>query len=70
MWFRRQRTKGVGNIAAQKAFDDASLNLRKVESRGPEIHELSNSLKLIRERNHFSEKLQLIITGDGGDPLG
>lgn len=46
---------------AEQAVADAHDNLKRIERRTPEVEEVVRKLKLIRERNHFAEQLELIM---------
>ena len=46
-----------------KALHDATESLRKTRARRPEVREVARSLRVIRERNHFAEHLQVIMEG-------
>lgn len=45
------------------ALREATENLRQTKARSPEIREVANSLRIMRERNHFAETLQVIMEG-------
>jgi len=64
LWFRHRDRIGTDS---QEALRDAEQNLKIVQERGPEVSQIAGSLKNIRERNHFREALQEIITGHGGN---
>jgi hypothetical protein len=66
MLFRR-RSKGLEE--SEKALREADQNLEEVKSRDEEVHEVAESLKVLRERNHFAEQLQLIFENSGA-PAG
>lgn len=61
MWTRRTTKK---NGDSQAAINAAKESLEGVLSRSEEVAEVAHSLKRARERNHFSEQLYLIITGE------
>lgn len=63
MWFRRASSGGEDS---EKALADANKNLQEIQRRGPEVTEVSRSLKEIHDRNHFAEALELIIGRHGG----
>lgn len=60
MWFRRRRESKSGE--ATKALEDAKKNLREVKERGTEVTEVAEALKEIRQRNHFAEALEDLLT--------
>jgi hypothetical protein len=61
MWFLRKReTKSTEE--ANKALLDARQNLREVRGRGREVSKVADALREIRERNHFIEQLEDIVT--------
>lgn len=62
MWFRRQKNS-VQQDKAQAALDDAHENLKRTQDRACEVREVSKALKVMRERNHFAEQLQVIMEG-------
>lgn len=43
---------------AREALADARTNLLNVERRETEVHSVADSLRKIRERNHFAESLE------------
>jgi len=57
MWPFRREEDGE----AKKALADARKNLRRVQRRGAQVTQISDSLKDLRERNHFGEKLEEIF---------
>jgi hypothetical protein len=48
---------------SRQALLDATKSLREVKDRDTEVHEVSTTLKAIRERNHFAEQLRTIMQG-------
>jgi hypothetical protein len=64
MLFRRRKA----TEEAQKALDEAKKNLKQVQERGSEVSRISNALREMRERNHFSEQMEEIIVRFGGSP--
>lgn len=58
--FRRRETNGG---ESKKALEDATENLRRVQARHPEVSEVAQASKRIRERNHFAEQLTDLIWG-------
>ncbi len=64
MWFRKSKPEE----GSEKAVLDAVKRLREVQDRGPEVSEIADALRNIREKNHFADKLRLIMIGDGGPP--
>jgi hypothetical protein len=59
--FFPKRKKGL--VDSAKALEDADQNLKRVKSREKEVHEVAESLRIIRQRNHFAEQLQEILGG-------
>lgn len=59
--FRLNRPKS--NPEAANAVRDATKNLEKVKARHPEVREVSQTLKSLRERNHFAEQLEALMGG-------
>lgn len=57
------KPKKTGYVKSQQAVRDAARSLERVKARNPEVHEVSKTLKDIRERNHFAEQLQVIMEG-------
>ena len=65
MIFRKSKD---GHQSAQEAYAaliDAKKSLHKTKSRSREVTEVSTALRLLRERNHFIEKLGFIMEGSG-----
>jgi len=48
---------------AKKALSDAQDSLARVQSRDSEVKHISRELRLLRERNHFTEQVADIFTG-------
>lgn len=63
MLFRRRK---AGSEDAQKALEEAKKNLHEVQKRGKEVSAISNALREMRERNHFSEQMEEIFVRYGG----
>jgi hypothetical protein len=63
MRFPWQKPKRNGYVKSRQAVLDAAGALKQVQSRNPEVHAVSKTLKDIRERNHFAEQLQIILGG-------
>lgn len=58
MWpFRRKSD----DEEARKALADARKNLRRVQRRGEQVSSAADSLRDLRERNHFGEQLEAIF---------
>ena len=49
--------------AAKKALDEAQQVHQRVKARDGEVHEVAESLKKVRQRNHFAERIQEIMEG-------
>ena len=60
MWFRRREQK-KSLVEAEQALIDASRAKKRVEDRTSEVRAISLSLRDMRERNHFAERLRVII---------
>jgi hypothetical protein len=54
-----ERTETKGAEAVREALD----NLGDAKSRWPEVNAVSQSLRELRERNHFAEQIQNIFEG-------
>lgn len=61
MWPRRKKPKEIHESLL--ALSDATANLHRVAARGPEVTEVSTSLKTLRVENHFREQLENIMKG-------
>lgn len=46
-----------------QALVNARENLRQAQARRPEVEEIAGALRIMRERNHFAETLQVIMEG-------
>lgn len=46
-----------------RALRQARENLRETKERTTEVKEVAGALRLMRERNHFAETLQVIMEG-------
>ncbi len=57
--FRRNRE----DQESVKALEEASKNLERAKERDPEVKEVAESLRCIREQNHFAERLEAIMKG-------
>ena len=60
MLFHRQSKK---DPAALEALQEADKNLKKVKARDKEVHDVAESLRKVRSRNHFAERIQEIMEG-------
>lgn len=61
MWYpRRKKNEGED---AKRALEDAHANLRRIKARSPEVSTVATNLRVLRERNHFVEQLQVIMEG-------
>lgn len=49
--------------SGQHAREQAQSHLDEVQSRWPEVHRVSRSLRDLRERNHFADQIQNIFEG-------
>lgn len=59
--FRRRAKHDKG--LAEAALTNAKSTLRDIRNRTPEIQAVSGSLRELRERNHFAERLIYIMKG-------
>lgn len=60
MWFlRRQEVKSGDD--AKKALVESEQQLLEVQGRAEEVTVLSQAIRELRERNHFSERLEQLI---------
>lgn len=59
MWFRTSKV----NLDSSLALLDANKSLKKVKARTKEVTEVSDEIRLLRERNHFAEQLRSIMRG-------
>jgi hypothetical protein len=60
MWFLR-RNRSRTDDEATLALTDAEKNLRRIKRRDKEVTEVSESLREVREQNHFAEAMEEII---------
>jgi hypothetical protein len=60
MWFLR-RTRSNADEEATLALTDAEKNLRRIKRRDREVKEVSESLREVRQQNHFAEAMEEII---------
>ena len=65
MWFRRPERRQ--DKESTEALRDAHKNLEKAKARTTEVHEVANALKGLRERNHFAERLLIIMGGTANE---
>ena len=65
MIFRKRKEDHQSAQEAYAALIDAKKSLRRTKSRAREVTEVSTALRLLRERNHFIEKLGIIMEGSG-----
>jgi len=59
VWFRRRSSDR--SVEAEEALVEAQKNLDEVKRRGPEVTEVAQALRKMRERNHFAEQLEELI---------
>lgn len=59
IWFRKKSEPEKST----EALKEATEQLRIVKARNPEVQAISTALRVMRERNHFAETLQVIIEG-------
>ena len=63
MIFRKRKEDHQSAQESYAALVDAKKSLRQTRSRAREVTEVSTALRLLRERNHFIEKLGIIMEG-------
>lgn len=63
MWFRRRKVTRQNIVKSEQAILEASKAKKEVEALDQEVHEISGALKDLRERNHFADKLRIIMEG-------
>lgn len=63
MWFRRRKITRQNIVKSEQAILDAEQAKQRVEAQDPEVHAISGALKDLRERNHFADKLRIIMEG-------
>jgi hypothetical protein len=49
---------------SEKAIQQAEKHLEEIKSRADEVTEVVRSMRVLRERNHFAERLQALIIGE------
>ena len=59
-----RRPKQNTTCEAEVALAKATESLTRVRDRDGEVEEVVKSLRLIRERNHFAERLQIVMGGN------
>lgn len=63
MIFRKRKEDHQSAQESYAALIDAKKSLLRTKSRSKEVTEVSTALRLLRERNHFIEKLGIIMEG-------
>lgn len=63
MWRRSHRKRTLG--PSDHALHEASQSVIRNKAREPEVKEAARALRLMRERNHFSEQLLGLMIGGG-----
>lgn len=53
--------KVVPDPSPDLALAEAKENLKRTRSRDDQVHSVARDLRLIRERNHFTERLRPIM---------
>lgn len=48
---------------ANEAIADATKNLRRTKEKNPEVYEVAKALRILRDKNHFTEHLEVIMGG-------
>lgn len=59
-WFRLRDKTHLP--ASERALEDAKANLAEIESRDEEVKRVAKEVTLLREENHFTEKLHAIMS--------
>lgn len=58
MFHRRPKEDG----GSEKALLEAGQHLHEVKERAGEVTQVATSMRILREKNHFAEQLQVIMT--------
>lgn len=66
MWFLRRQKNEESSADPDEALAQSQQAYRKIKKRGAEVTDLVQSMREVREVNHFAEKLQAIILRHGG----
>lgn len=48
---------------SHEALKEATEVLAQTKARSPEVHKVAQALRVLREKNHFTEKLEAIMEG-------
>lgn len=59
----RIRRRKARIAMANEAIADATKNLRKTKEKNPEVYEVARALRILRDKNHFTEHLEVIMGG-------
>ena len=59
--------KVAADPSSALALEEAKANLKRTQSRDEEVREVARGLRLIRERNHFTERLRPIMLKEDKD---
>lgn len=59
MWPLNRKT--VPDPSSALALEEAKENLKRTRSRDDQVRSIARDLRLIRERNHFTERLRPIM---------
>jgi hypothetical protein len=65
MWGFLRRRRSESSDEATAAVKDAQKHLNRVRKRDQEVSDLSDSLREVRQRNHFAEQMEEIIIRRG-----
>lgn len=60
--FLKRRTPEK-KLEAKKAIAEAGASIKKIEARNEEVAEVSRKMRLMREENHFAERLERLMKG-------
>lgn len=60
--FLKRRTPEE-KLKAKKAIAEAGASIKKIEARNEEVAKVSHKMRLIREENHFAERLERLLKG-------
>lgn len=65
MNWRPWRRHNPNECEGATAHKDAAASLAEAKANWPEVKRVSQSLRELRERNHFKEQVELIFQGGG-----
>lgn len=59
---RRRKKMEMLDLPSVEAIHQATEKLAQVQARDAEVKEVSQGLRVLREKNHFAEQLEVIMT--------